>query len=225
MGQTIVSMVIEALQGSGIRADEAYPGSRIPALTGAVAAVRLGKVDRSVRTTAVQVVVMSPAGSGGSVCENTALQAVDALQDMGATCTKEICKFDEMADVFYIEISAVFFGTPGPEKWSAGPGYSIRINIQPMEHVTGFSITRKTDDGVTAIGDALWQFTLEELLPPGTSEPVDPAEPFSLTVIRSKGQETLEGCTWTSVKREDTLRGIGQIRTGTAASRASVGIM
>ena len=36
-----------AAAGLGIRADEAYPGGRIPALTGPVAAVRLGKVDRS----------------------------------------------------------------------------------------------------------------------------------------------------------------------------------
>lgn len=225
MGQTIVSKVIETLQADDIRADEAYPGSRIPALTGAVAAVRLGKVDRSVRTTTVQIVIMSPASGGGSVCEDTALRAVDAMQDMGATCTKEICKFDEMADVFYIEISAVFFGTPGESKWSAGPGYSITIGAQAMEYVTGFAISRKTDDEVTSISNALWQFTLEELLPPGTSEPADPAEPFALTISRSNGEELLSGCTWTSVKREDTLKGVGQTRTGTAASRTVMGIL
>lgn len=225
MGQTIVIKVIDALAGAGIRADEAYPGSRIPALTGAVAAVRLGKVDRSVRTTTVQIVVMSPAGTGGSVCEATALRAVDTLQGMGATCVKEICKFDEMADVFYIEISAVFFGTPGEASWSAGPGYAITIGGQAMEYVTGFSITRKTDDEVTSIADAKWQFTLEELMPPGTSEPADPAEPFTVTISRSNGEELLSGCTWTSVKREDTLKGIGQTRTGIAASRAVLGIL
>ena len=65
---TIVNQVINALRAENIRADEAYPGGRIPALTGAVAAVRLGKVDRSVRTTNVEVVIMSPAKSGGSLC-------------------------------------------------------------------------------------------------------------------------------------------------------------
>ena len=224
MGQTIVSKVIDALQGADIRADEAYPGSRIPALTGAVAAVRLGKVDRSVRTTAVQIVVMSPAASGGSVCESAALRSVDVLQAMGASCTKEVCKFDEMADVFYIEISALFFGTPGEASWSAGPGYAVTIGAQAMEHVTGFSISRKSD-GTTSIKDALWEFTLEELLPPGTSEPADPGEPFVLTVSRSNGDEMLSGCTWTSVKREDTLRGVGQIRSGTATSRTVLGIL
>ncbi|MBQ7802020.1 MAG: hypothetical protein IJ375_06835 [Oscillospiraceae bacterium] len=225
MGQTIVSKVIDALTRADIRADEAYPGSRIPALTGPVAAVRLGKVDRSVRTTAVQIVVMSPAGTGGSVCEATALRAVDTLQDMGATCVKEICKFDEMADVFYIEISAAFFGTPGESSWSAGPGYSITIGAQAMEHVTGFAITRKTDEEVTSIGSAKWQFTLEELLPPGTSEPADPSEPFTITVARSGGEELLSGCTWTSARREDTLKGIGQTRTGVATGRSVMGIL
>ena len=225
MGQTIVSTVIDALQAAEIRSDEAYPGGRIPALTGPVAAVRLGKVDRAVRTTTVQVVVMSPADSGGSVCEATALRAVETMQDMGATCVKEVCKFDEMADVFYIEIAAAFFGTAMEGKWSAGPGYSITIDIQSMENTVAFSAHRSTDDEVTAITDATWHFTLEELLPPGTSEPADPTEPFTLSVTRSNGQEIFTGCQWTSVKREDTLKGISQVRSGTAEARAVVGIL
>ena len=79
---TIVGNVIEALKAAEIRADEAYPGGRIPALTGPVAAVRLGKVDRAVRTTTVQVIVMSPAAQGGAVCEATALRAIEALEAM-----------------------------------------------------------------------------------------------------------------------------------------------
>lgn len=222
---TIVGKVIEGLRAVDIRADEAYPGSRIPALTGPVAAVRLGKVDRSVRTTAVEVVIMSPAASGGSLCESTALRAVEALQDMDGTCVKDVCKFDEMADVFYIEIEGTFFGTALEDSWSAGPGYSIKIGSQPMEHAVSFAAERKTDDEVTAIADAQWQFTMEELLPPGTSEPADPTEPFALTVTRSNGDEVFSGCVFTSVKREDTLRGISQVRAGTAASRSIMGIL
>lgn len=222
---TIVSQVIEKLQTNGIRADEAYPGGRIPALTSAVAAVRLGKVDRSVRTTSVQVVIMSPAAGGGSLCESTALQAIEVLQKMGGTCTKDVCKFDEMADVFYIEIESEFFGTALATKWSAGPGFSVTIGAQAMEYVVSFGLHRKTDDEITAIANAKWQFTLEELLPPGTSEPPDPTEPFSLMVTRSNGDEVLSECTWTSVKREDTLRGISQIRTGQAKKRSVMGIL
>ena len=225
MGQTIVSQVIDALSAKGIRADEAYPGRRIPALTGAVAAVRLGKVDRSIRTTMVQVMVMGPAAAGGGDCEQTVLAAVDVLQAMGAVCVKEMCKFDEMADVFYIEINASFFGTPGVNKWSAGPGYSVAIGAQAMEYVTGFSISRSTDEEVTDIRDTLWQFTLEELLPPGTSEPADPTEPFALSVSRGNGEEMLTGCRWTSVRREDTLRGVEQVRMGVAEKRAVMGIL
>ena len=139
---TIVSQVIEKLQANNIRADEAYPGGRIPALTGAVAAVRLGKVDRSVRTTSVQVVIMSPAAGGGSLCESTALQAIEVLQKMGGTCTKDVCKFDEMADVFYIEIESEFFGTALANKWSAGPGYSVTIGAQAMNYVVSFGLQR-----------------------------------------------------------------------------------
>lgn len=225
MGQTIVEMVIEGLSGAGIRADEAYPGRRIPALTGPVASVRLGKVDRAVRTTAVEITILSPASSGGSLCETTALQAVAVLQANNGTCVKNVCKFDEMADVFYIEIQAEFLGTPLVGKWSPGPGYAITIGGQAMEYVVGFSATRKTDDTATSISTALWSITLEELLPPGTSEPADPQEPFALTVSRSNGEELFSGCTWTSVRREDTLRGIRQVRNATAKARAVMGVL
>lgn len=222
---TIVGNVIDALTAADIRADEAYPGRRIPALTGPVAAVRLGKLDRSVRTTAVEVVIMSPASGGGSLCENTALRAVEAIQDMGGTCIKDVCKFDEMADVFYIDIEAEFFGTAMEDKWSAGPGYSITVGAQPMEHVVSFSAQRATDEEVTDIASAKWTFVMEELLPPGTSEPSDPAEPFNLSVTRALGDEMFTGCRFTSQSREDTIRGVTQIRKGTAEKRTVVGIL
>ena len=222
---TIVSEVIGKLTGGGIRAAEAYPGKRIPALTGAVAAVRLGKVDRSVRMTHLEVVVMSPASLGGSACETTALKAMGILQDMGGTCVKAVCKFDEMADVFYINIDVEFFGTALVDKWSAGPGYSIKIGAQVMNYVTSFQIQRETDKDVTAIANAKWRFTLEELLPPGTSEPSDPSEPFTIFVSRNGGDETFTGCTWTSVKREDTIKGVSQVRVGLADKRTVLGIL
>ena len=222
---TIVNQIIEKLRAANIRADEAYPGGRIPALEGAVAAVRLGRVDRSVRSTSVQVVIMSPAKDGGTLCETTALQAVEVLQNMGGTCVKDVCKFDEMADVFYIEIESEFFGTALATKWSAGPGFSVTIGVQAIPHAVSYSAQRKTDDEVTSIKDAKWQFTLEELLPPGTSEPMDPAEPFTLTVVRELTDEVLEGCTLISVTRKDTLRGVSQIRVGQATKRSVLSIL
>ena len=222
---TIVSQVIEGLRTAGIRADEAYPGRRIPALTGPVAAVRLGKIDRSVRTTAVEVVIMSPASGGGILCENTALRAVEALQNMGGTCVKDVCKFDEMADVFYIDIDAEFFGTALEGKWSAGPGYAITIGQQPMPHVVSFSAQRATDKDVATLSEAVWTFVLEERLPPGASEPADPGENFNLIVSRALGDEVFTGCKFTSQSREDTIRGVTQIRKGTAAKRNVMGIL
>lgn len=222
---TIVGNVITALADASIRADEAYPGRRIPALTGPVAAVRLGKIDRSVRTTAVEVVIMSPASGGGILCENTALRAVEALQNMGGTCVKDVCKFDEMADVFYIDIDAEFFGTALEGKWSAGPGYAITIGQQPMPHVVSFSAQRATDKDVATLSEAVWTFVLEERLPPGASEPADPGENFNLTVSRALGDEVFTGCKFTSQSREDTIRGVTQIRKGTAAKRNVMGIL
>ena len=217
--------MINALKNADIRADEAYPGRRIPALIGPVAAVRLGKIDRSVRTTAVEVVIMSPASTGGSVCENTALRAVETLQGMGGTCVKGVCRFDEMADVFYIDIEAEFFGTAMENKWSPGPGYSITIGAQPMPHVVSFSMQRATSEDVANLANAKWSFVMEELLPPGTSEPMDPTEPFAMTVARALGDELFTGCRFTSQSREHTIRGVTQIRKGTADKRSVMGIL
>ena len=222
---TIVENVISALQKANIRADEAYPGGRIPALTGPVAAVRLGKVDRSLRSTTVQVIIMSPAAQGGAVCETTALQAIEALEDMDGICVKDLCQFDDMADVFHTGITVEFFGVAKANKWSPGPGYAVTIGDQHMDWVTGFSIRRQTDKEITAISNAVWEFTMEELLGPGSVDPPDPTEPFALTITRDNGDETFTGCTWTSVKRTDTLRGISQIRTGTAKKRMTSGIL
>ena len=216
--------MIDALTAASIRSDEAYPGRRIPALTGPVAAVRLGKIDRAVRTTTVEVVLMCQAAGGGSLCENTALRAVEALQDMGGTCTKDVCKFDEMADVFYIEVEAEFFGTALEDDWSAGPGYSITIGEQPMPHVVSFSAQRAADEE-TALSAAKWNLVMEELLIPGYSEPPDPTEPFVLKVSRSGGDETFTGCRWVSQQRQDTIRGVTQTRKGTADKRMVMGIL
>ena len=222
---TIVNQVIATLRDAGIRADEAYPGGRIPALTGPVAAVRLGKVDRSVRSTNVQIVIMSPAAAGGSLCEAAALRAVDSMQAMGGTCIKDICKFDEMADVFYVEISVEFFGTVTADSWDSGPGFSVRINIQAMPHVVSFGSERKKAEDAGSLYSAKWQFTLEELLPPGTSEPPDPPESFTLSVVRSNYDEIFRECRWLSVQRQDTLRGIRQVRTGEANIRDELSIL
>ena len=222
---TIVSNVIDKLCNGGIRSAEAYPGKRIPTLGGPVAAVHLGKVDRSVRTTHLEVIVMSPAASGGSACEQAALKAIELLQTMGGTCVKDVCKFDEMANVFYINIDVEFFGTPKPDSWSAGPGYFIKIGAQEMNYVTSFKAQREVDDMTPTINEARWEFTMEELYPPGTNEPPDPPMPFDITITRSGGEETYKGCSWSSVKREDTIRGVSQIRVGTAISRSSLGIL
>ena len=94
-----------------------------------------------------------------------------------------------------------------------------------MNYVTRFQSQRETDKDVTAIANAKWRFTMEELLPPGTSEPSDPAEPFTLFLSRSGGDETYTGCTWTSVKREDTIKGVSQTRVGIAEKRTVLGIL
>jgi hypothetical protein len=144
---------------------------------------------------------------------------------MGGTCVKDVCKFDEMADVFYIDIDAEFFGTALEGNWSPGPGYAITIRLQPMPHVVSFSAQRATDEDVTTLAGAGWTFVLEERLPPGSSEPADPSEPFNLAMSRALGDEVFVGCRFTSQTREDTIRGVTQIRKGIAEKRNVMGIL
>ena len=94
-----------------------------------------------------------------------------------------------------------------------------------MEQVVSFSVQRSVSADAEGIGNAVWNFTLEELLIPGSSEPPDPAEPFTLTVSRSNGDEQFTGCRFTSQQRQDTIRGITQIRKGTAQKRNVMGIL
>ena len=219
MGLSVVTLIIDLLKGCGIQSGEAYPGGRIPVLTGPVAAIRLGKIDRAVRSTAVQITVMSPADQGGAVCEDTALRIIEVMEELRATCQKETCRFDHTADVFYIEITAVFSGIAHADGWTPGPGFSVHIGIQPMSWATGFSIRRQTENGVQ------WEFTLEELLGPGSVDPPPPVEPFVITVTRPNGKEVFSGCTLTSVEREDTIRGIRQVRRGVAQTRSISGAL
>lgn len=44
-------------------------------------------------------------------------------------------------------------------------------------------------------------------------------------MIREGGEEIFNQCTWTYVKREETIRGVTQIRKGIAGSRGEMGIL
>ena len=44
------------------------------------------------------------------------------------------------------------------------------------------------------------------------------------TVV-DNGDETYTGCTWISVKREDTIKGVSQVRVGVADKRTVLGIL
>ena len=93
------------------------------------------------------------------------------------------------------------------------------------DQVVSFSAQRAVSDETPAMADAPWTFVMEELLIPGTSEPPDPTEPFTLTVVRSNVDEQFAGCRFTSQQRQDTIKGVTQIRKGTAERRNVMGIL
>lgn len=212
----LVSDVVSALREAGIRAEAAWPGRRMPAITGPVAAVCMEQADYSAEIYRVRVTVFSPADRGGRVCEATAEAAAGAVATLRADCVQGICRFDADADCYCIPITATFC-TVRP----AVSAFSVTQGSTVLDGAVGFTAWREADpDKGISLEDAVWQFRLEEEFAPGQSERVVTAAPFQLTVTRAAGVEVFSGCAWTEVNREDSQKRLRQIRIGTAGSRS-----
>ena len=203
----LVSDVVSALREAGIRAEAAWPGRRIPAITGPVAAVCMEQADYSAEIYRVRVTVFSPADRGGRVCEATAEAAAEAVATLRADCVQGICRFDADADCYCIPITATFC-TVRP----AVSAFTVTQGSTVLDGAVGFTAWREADPDKG--------ISLEEEFAPGQSERVVTAAPFQLTVTRAAGVEVFSGCAWTEVNREDSQKRLRQIRIGTADSRS-----
>lgn len=204
MGNLILEQAAAALNAAGIRAERAYPGRTMPAITDIAAAVSLGQAQLREKTVTVLVTVLSPASMGSSVCEEAALETADVLRALDSECTVAACRFDGKTGLFYTEVTAVF--SEGPE---------ITLGSAKLKHVVSFSAQRATDDEVTDIDGCLWSFRLEEFFPWGESEEPGQGEPFTLV----NGRESYESCCWTSQKRVTEAAGTRQIREASVGRR------
>lgn len=211
-----VSNVVSALKAAGIRTEAAYPGRRMMALTGPVAAVCLEQVDYAAQTTCVQVEVMCPAAQGGAVCEGTAETAGKAAAALGAECVQGPCRFNGDTDCYCVSLTVTFCTAQ-----AAASAFSVTQGGVALDGAVGFKAWREADadNGIT-LANAAWQIRLEEEFSPGQREKIVTTDPFQLTVTRTAGVEVFTGCTWTQVKREDTPELLRQTRTGTAGSRS-----
>ncbi len=209
---TRIQQVIDSLQAISIPAVRGFAASLQPELARPAAAV---SVHRATETESVlAVTVYCPPQLGGSVCENTALSAAQALRTLGAQCTQEACGYDSSSGFFSIRLLASWEQTALP--------YQVSVGGSVLSHLTGLHTEKKAtlhpvgEVGAGMIGmrweEKCWDITVEELLP-GAESIVDVGiETFQLEIIRAGGKEQFPTCRWVSVRREDTPQGIKQVR-------------
>lgn len=208
MGRVSIGDIVTALNDAGIPAEHGFPAEKMAAIAKPVAAVSLLGAALREQTMTVLVTILSPAESGGAVCEDTALTVGEILSALDSDCTIGECQFDGKAGLFYTKIKADFL-TEIPK---------VKINDTLLEYVEAFTCWRTVDEeaGITELSKALWNFRLEEFFPTGASENQDEEEPFVLMHISQNGSETYSDCKWTYHKRVWGSTGVRQIRLGTA---------
>lgn len=227
MGNELLKRVIAALQAADIRAELAWPGQRMPAITGSVAAVSLHYADWVKMEAAVQVEIRSPAALGGSACQTVGIRAGDALTAMGAACRQESCGFDGDTGHFCVKILGVFAQVqedsesepqPEPEPEPELPSFRLFMNGQMLTNVVAFT-TEQILDKESGTLTGRWAFQLEEFLPEDGGCGMEPEENFALSISRNGALEQYSRCSWTGCKRKVENKGYTLIREGISESR------
>jgi hypothetical protein len=222
----IPETVLSRLREAGFQADMAFPGGKCPEISGPVAAVHLEKVDRADMTATVEVSIHTPAALGGARCEAEALRAMEVLHQAGGTCVQNGCVFNGLTKTYSVSIRAAFSGVGGTENADfrvyIGDGEQIYALKFHSEQITDTeTVPQIGEDAPAGIrqGSPRWEFTLEELIPPGIPEPAGTSGSFQLRLERGNGKETYRGCLWTNIRREFTGRGLRRIRSGISLDR------
>lgn len=229
MGSVILQRVLTALKNGGFAAELAYPGRKMPQITGPVAAVHMARVDSAALTSTVSVTILSPGELGGSACEAEAMEAMELLLGCGAVCVQEGCVYDRVSQLYAVEIRASFAGVSWPEG-TTGAGFSVSINgvshgcavAFQSEETRDFTAEYVTTDPLpmaNGTGMIQWSLRLEEQIPVGTAEPAEPGPGFSLVVSTDEKKEVYTGCQWISISREYSSQGLRRLRKGFALKR------
>lgn len=233
MGISILEQVLRILRAEEFAVNVAYPGQKFPQITGPMATVHIEKVDRSSLTVTLEVNIICPASMGGTACEVEALRATEVLRWDGAVCIQNGCTYDGVSQVYVVSILATYTCITEADRCTMGPGFSVYINDVRQFFAEGFSEEEQRQAeaqyamGETAPvgisqGGCLWKLTLEELIPAGSPETLEPEGPFQLKVVTSMKTEVYYHCRWTSIRREFTREGLRRIRVGIAMDRQEV---
>lgn len=219
----IIENVLAALEAAGLNAGNAYRGDQMPHVTGPYVAVSLEKLEHTARKATVLATVLVPMEQGGSLCQEKAVIAGQAMEALGGVCVQEACQFHGYAQAYYIRVLGTFCGGAVMDEWEKTSDFTVMLDTQTISNAVSFRAEQAVDEATgTPLSTAVWSFRLEEEYGRGEAPKPDPIEPFTMTVKRSTGTETFSECSWVSVQLVNTATGLRQVRKGVAKNRSIV---
>lgn len=214
-----IQKTIIALKSSGITAQRGYASGIVPSLTEPLATVSIKKTDADSLT--LSVTIYTPVSKGGTVCENMALVAAEALREIGAECELGSCSYGGKGGLFSIPVlvkyteekTAAAVTVAQPTVVIDGTTVSDVVNVS-----TGFSssVVRSKDAETEQTGmvaaERRWRVTVEDLVRSSLSPQQTVVDNFTVTVSRSGETETYTGCCWEKITTEVTAAGTRRVR-------------
>lgn len=224
MGLLTVSEAVEALRGAGLRAARGYPGGVMPQIGALAVAVNVEQAEE--RAITLAATVCCPGAMGGEACEDGAERVAVAWTAVGGTCRRGRCSYDGHSDLFSVQVLGTWAVEPEPEPVMAA---KVALNGTVLGYVTAVRAEMEAhwvqerglmgEDPATSLQEQCWTVTLEELLPSRTAS-VEAASPFVLAVAEGGRLERYSNCSWLSVRREDTVNGVYQVRVCQTGTRS-----
>lgn len=180
-------------------------------LTGPVAAVGLRDLNCREGTAEFEIRVLSPRRLGGWECQNTAAEAISALENEGVECRMEPMTFRAASDCFEMVIVGCR-RVMEQEEIPATPLFKITIDGTLVEGVTAFSAAQdrgrrligtlnQTDPVGITRGTGGWKLRMLQVIPEGGARMIEPEEPFELSVHEKGVVTSFQGCCWNSVAK------------------------
>ncbi len=220
MGQSILNIVVQLLNDSGLPTEPAQPAATMTAIHMPVAAVSLEQADRKSRSVTVLVEVVAPVIYGALRCQHRALDVCHILSREGAVCCQDECTFDSHLGMFVTPVKAVFSGITLSDDWIPIAPNTVEINGQNLPYCVGFTAEKEVDKVRPTLAEVPWTLTIEEFIPAGVTEPEELEDAFNISVSSQGKRETYPSCTLTQIRRIATPEGIRQLRTATTTERA-----
>ncbi len=222
----MIQSAMEALEAMGLPAVRGYPGTWQPELTAPAAAVCLHEQDAKHLT--LEVTVFAPPDLGGGFCEDQAMAAVTALEELGAQCLQKQCRFEKSFGLLQVPILATW------EETASVPRKQVRVVVNgrilpyltevSSRYAANLASMQSVGEGTQGVRweESAWEITVEQLIPASQVPEVLDYGVFTLILSRPGGTETYTQCRWVHVSRTDESQGIRQVRVARSMDERQV---